>query len=334
MLSGPTRVSFLLVPGFMMSAFVLALDALRLANWRSGAALFEWDIRAVDDRPASANNGMKVSPDVALRGGPDPAAVFIAAGFSAERGCTKETLGWLRRLNRNGAVLGGWDTGALLLAEAGLMTDRRMAVHWQAGPSVQERYPGVEVSTGGCEIGPRRFTGPGGLSTFDLMLAYIQQSAGGQVAQMVAESANRAAAPLEMEARLTDMGVRQGDRVLAKALRLMEDTVETPLTIPEIARHCGLTERRLIRLFRQASGSTPRSYYLRLRLDRANELLRQTRLTVTEVAVRSGFNSLSRFSQAYRAQFGHPPRQTQRVPPWLDLDAPPGASRGLIATQD
>lgn len=334
MTSKPNHVSFLLVPGFMMSAFVLALDALRLANWRAGKTLYEWDIRTVDNLPASANNEMRISPDLGLNDGPMPQAVFVAAGFSAERGCTKTALGWLRRLDRNGAVLGGWDTGALLLAEAGLMANRRMAVHWQAARSIQERYLNVAVSTNRCEIDERRLTGPGGLSSFDLMLSYIQQTAGGSIAQMVAESANRDVESTGLENRLSKSRAPQRDPVVAKALRLMDENIETPLTIPNIASQCGINERQFGRLFLQALGSVPRTYYLSLRLDRANQLLRQTRLSVTEIALMTGFNSLSRFSQAYKSHFGHAPLKTQRVPPWLDLDARPNTSRGLISTRE
>ena len=112
----PIRVSFLMVSGFMMAAFVLAADALRLANWREGRRLFQWDLRTPDDKPAEANNGMIVVPEVTLEASPAPDAVFICAGFSPESGCTKAVFKWLRALERRRAILGGWDTGPLILA--------------------------------------------------------------------------------------------------------------------------------------------------------------------------------------------------------------------------
>jgi len=49
-------------------------------------------------------------------------------------------------------------------------------------------------------------------------------------------------------------------------------------------------------------------YYLTLRLDRAQALLQQTSLPVVQVAMASGFVSISHFSRAYVRKFGHPPR--------------------------
>ena len=101
MASAPTHVSFLLVSGFMMSAYVLAADALRLANWRTGQRHFIWDVRTPDGKAAEANNGMVVTSDVPLEANPGPDAVFICAGFSAERGFTKAVFRWLRAIEQS-----------------------------------------------------------------------------------------------------------------------------------------------------------------------------------------------------------------------------------------
>lgn len=264
------QVSFLLVSGFQMAAYVLATDALRLANWRDGQPHFHCDVRTPDDRPAEASNGMVVAPDAMLGAASSPDAVFVCAGFSPEQGCSKSVFRWLRELDRRGAVLGGWDTGPLILAEAGLMTGRQMALHWQAVPAVRERYPHIDITSDRCQIEKRRFTGPGGVTTLDLILAYIAQAIGARVAQLVAESANRTAVTIEVRHNPSSAYLFPGLLLpkLARVIATMEQEIETPSPIPSIAQRSGLSERALYRAFREQLGVSPRTYYLNLRLER------------------------------------------------------------------
>ncbi len=333
----PLRVDFLLVDGFMMAAFVLALDALRLANWRSGQRHFRWSVRTSHDKQAEANNGMIVQPDGDLLSGPNPDAVFICAGFSPERGCTRRVLSWLRSVERGGAVLGGWDTGPLILAEAGLMHGRRMAIHWQVASSVRDRYPDIEITSDGFEVGNRRLTGAGGLPTFDLMLEFIGGHAGPATARAVAESANRHTLGL---GDVSWMGLVQRDnhdaQWVSKAMGIMAQQIEIPMGIPVIANLCGRSERSFYRDFRRATGMSPKSFYLQMRLQRARDLLMQSNLSITEVAMMTGFSSLSRLSQAYRNHFGDSPRSARKRSAWLDMPSrsvPTRARGGLIMTE-
>lgn len=315
----PHRVTFLLVSGFMMAAYVLALDALRLANWRDGRRLFVWDIRTPDGSPAEASNGMVVTPDLPLDADPLPDAVFVGAGFSPEQGCTKEVFKWLRRLERRRALLCGWDTGPLILAEAGLMDGYRMALHWQALPAVQERYPNIEIVSDRCQIDRRRITGPGGVSTFDLVVAFIEQRAGSNVAQMVTRSANRNIPAIAESDEFTYSFRSPRSPLLARVVSAMDKESEKPPHIPEFATRFGISERALYRLFRDQLGVSPHYFYSNLRLQRAYDLLRQSDMPIAEIAVATGFSSLSRFSQAFKTRFQETPSSARKRPRWMQV---------------
>lgn len=329
----PHHVSFLLVSGFMMAAYVLAVDALRLANWRSGKRYFSWTVQTPDNARVEANNGMFVEPDTNLSSAHASDAVFIGAGFSPETAFTRDVFSWLRRLDRKGVILGGWDTGPLVLAEAGLMGGHRMATHWQVSPAVHDRYPHIEMSSNRCEIDRRRFTGPGGISTFDLICAYISETAGRQLADLVVESANRNPFP-ETAGYASDSFRFLGPVApgLSQAMAIMQKEIEKPVAISEIAARCGLSDRTFNRMFRQKIGMTPRSYYLALRLERARELLRQSAIPVSEIALMTGFNSPSRFSQAFRKHFDVSPRNTRKKPSWLNIDQADSVTEQFIRT--
>lgn len=97
------------------------------------------------------------------------------------------------------------------------------------------------------------------------------------------------------------IGVRHP--ILARALRLMEANIEEPLKASELAGAVCASTRQMERLFREYLGCTPMRYYTRLRLSRARNLLIQTELSVSEIAVATGFGSIANFSKLYRQQY-------------------------------
>jgi AraC family carnitine catabolism transcriptional activator len=66
------------------------------------------------------------------------------------------------------------------------------------------------------------------------------------------------------------------------------------------------------RLFRAQLQQRPMGFYLGLRLDKAEQLLRYSRMSVRDVGIACGFSSPARFSRAFRARHGRPPRAMRK----------------------
>jgi len=80
-----------------------------------------------------------------------------------------------------------------------------------------------------------------------------------------------------------------------------------------LAKLARLSQRQMERLFRAAQGCSPVRFYLRLRLERAGQLLTYTRLTVRDVGLACGFASLALFSKQYTLRYGFAPSRTRRL---------------------
>ncbi len=81
-----------------------------------------------------------------------------------------------------------------------------------------------------------------------------------------------------------------------------------------LARTAGMSRSRLERAYRAAFGGAPWEHVLRLRVREAEALLRHTRLSVAEIAERTGFGDAAYFSAAFRRHTGRPPVALRRVP--------------------
>ena len=85
-----------------------------------------------------------------------------------------------------------------------------------------------------------------------------------------------------------------------------------PVDVESLAAVAGLSKYHFLRLFKATYGVTPGEYLSQRRIERAQDLLRATNLTVTEVCHAVGFSSLGSFSSRFRAVVGESPSDFQR----------------------
>lgn len=113
---------------------------------------------------------------------------------------------------------------------------------------------------------------------------------------------------------------RRGDDIVARALTMIDQgaLVEAPLA--DLADKVGLGERQLRRLFSERLGATPNEVHGTRRLLFAKQLLTETTLPITHVALAAGFGSLTRFNTAFREEYRMAPRELRKrdVPPAHD----------------
>jgi transcriptional regulator GlxA family with amidase domain len=308
---GPEPIGFLLVPQFSMMAFSSAVEPLRVANRLAGRQLFDWRAWSMDGRPVKASNGWPIPVEGALASVVDVPTLIVCSSFEPEAHAGKSMLAALRRLARRGTEIGALDTGASILAAAGLLRGGRVTMHWEAAPGFAEAYPEIEISEALFEVSAQHFTCAGGTAALDLMLDMIARKHGQALAVAVSEQF--------IHDRLRDRHDRQrmslpkrlgiGNAKLLRVVAAMEANLETPLDARELAALSGVSARQLERLFRAQLQDSPANYYLRLRLERARQLLRQTEMSVMQVAMACGYSSASCLSRSYKAQFAVSPRE-------------------------
>jgi len=308
--AGPLKVGFLLIPNFSMLAFASAIEPLRAANRMSGDTLFSWIVASPDGMQSRASNHVKTEVDGDSTILADCHIVFVCAGLDVKAQSDKSILNMLRRLDRQGAVIGAICTGTYLMAAAGLLDDRRCTIHWENIDGLAEEFPLLEITNELFEIDDTRITCSGGTASLDMILYMIGQIHGQTLAAQVSDQFihDRIRDPsdrqrMELRSRL---GVSHSK--LLAVVDYMEQGLEEPLSQTELAQKANLSTRQLERLFRKYLSTTPTRYYLNLRLARARHLLRQTSMSILSIALACGFVSASHFSKCYREVYGRTPR--------------------------
>jgi transcriptional regulator GlxA family with amidase domain len=153
------------------------------------------------------------------------------------------------------------------------------------------------------------FTCSGGTAALDMMLHFVSEASTPDVAVAVAEQFIHPQIRKQEDQQRLQMHARYGidSPKLVEIIGLMEAAVENPIDMCQISVRVGISARQVERLFREQVGTSPKAFYLNLRLARARTLLRQTLNPILDVAVECGFGSTSHFCHAYKRVFGIAP---------------------------
>lgn len=308
----PRRVTFLLLDRFTLLPFAAAIEPLRLANRISGTSLYAWTLVGAKGDFAQCSNGTRITLDGGLEAEPPTERdeiVIVCGGTDIAREATRPVLAWLRRKTRGGAGLGAVCTGAWVLAEAGLLDDRKATIHWENHDGFAEAFPEVQLFRSVFVDDGSRLTAAGGTATIDLMLHLIAKAHGDQLASEVADQMLHTGIRTDQDRQRLSIPTRIGVRHarLAAVVARMEANIEDPVSPARLAADAGMSTRQLERLFRRYLNRSPKRYYMETRLARARNLLMQTEMSIIEIALASGFSSPSHFSKCYRAQYGSTP---------------------------
>jgi AraC family transcriptional regulator len=99
------------------------------------------------------------------------------------------------------------------------------------------------------------------------------------------------------------------DKRLARVLDYMDNNLEKPIGLRDLAQEAGMSLHHFARCFREQTGSTPHAHLRDLRMALARRLLRVTDLNVAQIAIQCGYGSPAAFTAAFRADAGLSPRQ-------------------------
>lgn len=96
---------------------------------------------------------------------------------------------------------------------------------------------------------------------------------------------------------------------LQKVMALLEARLDQPFSLSRLAREAGLSEFHFCRAFKASTGYAPSRYFIRLRIEKARRLLRETAMSVIEIGQEVGYSSPSHFAQVFRREAGVAPTE-------------------------
>ena len=240
--------------------------------------------------------------------------IFIPPCLTAELPSFSDpdTLSLLKRWHSSGAVIVAACAGVFWLANSGLLDGRKVTTHWKLCRHLTESFPKIkQVSGREIVIDQGDIVTAAGVYAFqDLALHIIARFSGYCLAKKVADFCL-----LDLNGRLQAYYQRfypdfsHGDKVIVKAQIFCSTRLHLNVNVSEIAEHCHISERTLLRRFKYATSYTPKQYIIQLKIEKAKQLMEQGQVSIDEISEEIGYSDTSNFIKVFKKFSGITPSE-------------------------
>ncbi|HEX5199379.1 GlxA family transcriptional regulator [Paractinoplanes rhizophilus] len=262
--------------------------------------------------PVRTSSGLRLVPDGDLSEVPD---TLVVPGGEGTREPPEDVVSWIRANGARAQRIMSVCTGAFLLAEAGLLDDRKATTHWQFCESLRSRHPKINVDAEPIFVRDGRVATSAGVTTgIDLALALVEEDLGRDVALAIARGLvmflRRPGGQSQFSAQLAGQVAHR--EPLREVQRLIDEHPERDLSVPALAAAANLSPRQFSRAFTAEIGVPPGRYVDRVRLETARRLLEDTSDGVAEVSRTAGYGTPEAMRRAFLQALGVSPAEYRR----------------------
>jgi len=310
-----TRVMLLLADGVSLTTVSSTLEPFQQANSCLNRSKFDIQLVSLGNTDPTTQAGIPIpcqaaSGDVLAQNNPvdGPDLAILCCGLTMDPQEQDLLRTFTRRLVRAGIPFFALGAACEALAAAGMIAGKKCAAHWKSLAPLGERFPDLTFENVLYASDGRITSCAGELASFDLIVDFIERvcgpGIGGEICNHFLACGKRSGETVQL---LSSDALICEDERFHRALGIMIENIETPVSVAEIARRMALSVRQIERIFAGNGFQSPLKYYARLRLNRARQLLEQTRMPLTEIALACGFENQSVFSRMYKREFGVAP---------------------------
>jgi transcriptional regulator GlxA family with amidase domain len=225
---------------------------------------------------------------------------------------------WVRQQYKKGIYIGSICSGALVLAEMGMLNGVRCTTHWKCLPYAKKRYPKAGFVDDILYVLDKDiFTSAGMTAGIDMALALVERWANPLLAAKIAR---------EMVINIRRVETRSQENIFLdfknhfnadvyKAQEILADRLDAAYTIRDLAREINMSDRQLARLFKSHTNQTIQVYRENQRLEHGRQLLFNTELSIKEIATQCGYKSTRQFTRLWKDRAALTPLESRRRNP-------------------
>ncbi|WP_186204764.1 GlxA family transcriptional regulator [Burkholderia gladioli] len=304
------RVGFIIYPDFQLVCLA-ACSVFEIADRVLGAPNYDVSIRS---EAGGAIRGTTAVTVLSEPLGSEPFDSVIVCGGAPSPEASEQLVDYLRSATATTRRIAAICTGAFILAQAGLLTNRRATTHWMMAPELGKRYPDIHIDADKIFVRDGQiWTSAGMTAGIDLALAMVEDDHGIEVARSIARQFvlyHRRAGGQSQHSTLLELAPKS-DRI-QNALAYAQANLRNSLSLSELAEAAHLSSRQFSRAFRDETGQTPAKAIERLRVEAARQMLEQGRHTIETIAYETGFADRERMRRAFLRTLGQPPQAIRR----------------------
>src|SRR6266567_1962357 len=315
MTAAPHNVVVVAFDGLQLLDLAGPVEVLRTATRLGASPPYRTVVATPDGQPVRSESGVSVNADVSLAElarSRDRIDTLVVVGGDGTRSARLDPpfLADLAAAAKRAPRVASVCTGALLLADAGLLDGYEATTHWGSCDELAAGRPGVRVLPDRIYVRDRdRWTSAGVTAGVDLFLALVQADHGAALAHEAAGwlvvFVQRPGGQSQFSAQLRSQ--RASTTSIADLQAWLGDHLDENLGVETLAARTGMSPRTFARVFRRETGTTPAVFVEGLRVEAARRLLETTDLTVAAVAGRVGIKHAETLHRAFHRRLGTTP---------------------------
>lgn len=240
---------------------------------------------------------------------------LIVIGAPRHTGFEKNVLIWLKKQATVVRRICSMCAGAFILAEAGILDNKKAVTHWQLCEEMKKNYPSILVDQEAIFIRHGNvYTSAGVTASLDLSLALIEEDLGKTFALKIAKlmvlflkrPGNQTQFSTVLESQQADY------KPISEIIDWVYNHINEDITVEKLAELSLMSPRNFARVFVQELNITPIKYVEKLRIETACRHLTDTQLTINEISNLSGFKTSLNMNRVFLKTFNITPNQYRR----------------------
>jgi transcriptional regulator GlxA family with amidase domain len=236
--------------------------------------------------------------------------VIVPGGWGVNAACEDpELVQWIIGRSRDATRTASVCSGAMLLAQAGLLDGRRAVTHWGRCEEFARRFPAVRLEPDPIFIRDGNvWTSAGVTAGIDLALSFVEADLGRRMALAVARELvvflKRPGGQAQFSQTLK---LQEGDGRFDRLHGWILDNLSGDLSLEQLAEQANMSRRSFSRRYQEATGRTPARAVEEIRIEAARRMLERGQ-TVSQTARRCGFGSEETMRRGFLRVLGTNPR--------------------------
>ncbi|MEC8082540.1 MAG: helix-turn-helix domain-containing protein [Pseudomonadota bacterium] len=309
-----TKVAIILLPGFAMTSFSLALDTLNSANYVANDSIFTCAVfsgaKDPEQKVVLSANHVSVLTEKHFSEIEEVDLICLCAYRNVSTYEDESLFKLLKKHVARGGQVASLSSSSFLLAKAGLLKNSTCTITEEHQSIFKELYPSIGLQENLYTVSVNIFTCKGGTTALDMMLYIVGSLYGSELMKEVSSfqfQADRIRTLEEINISNTYLSLRLKSPLLGAAIEVMDKNIEEPYSIETLCKRIGCSVRTLEVVFKKHLGMTPNKKYLSIRLEHVYKLVDETRIPLADVANACGFSTHSYMGKCFKDKYGFYP---------------------------
>lgn len=297
--------------GLCTFEFGVAVEVFGLPRPELGEGWYRFAVASVDQGELRATGGVRIVVDGGYELLQEADTIVIPGWRDVSSPVPEALCDALREAHQRGCRVISICSGVFVLAAAGLLDDRKATTHWRYVSELQRRFPAINVVEDVLYVGGHDvLTSAGSAAGIDLCLHVVRTDFGLEVANNVARR-------LVLQPHRDGSQTQQHLRPVARSresqrfgllLDWLHNNIAQKHTLDALASQVGMSPRTLMRRFQESTGLTPARWLMNERLNRAQQALNTSHISIEQIAQQTGFGSANSLRYHFQKRFGISPQ--------------------------